>query len=274
MGSLFGGPTVTKVPAPAPLFPGLQQSYINSLQQSGINTAALNTLTQAATTGLPTDVGPAFDAFKAAAQRNIQEGATNVAEKFGGGMAPGSDLFKAGVDYESQAAKDLNAQLAQWSMAASEAAAGRRMGAATTGAQLVADPALAFRQTGVVTQQPGLLGGLGSLFSSLFPKFDLGTLFPPGSVFNPNATRTPPFGGGTVPAPTISAPPLGPGAYDPTQPPYQIPPSPDVNVNLDYGSRYPGPPGYVDPYMYPPPDLPPDYGGGDGGDFTEFPDFA
>jgi hypothetical protein len=260
------------------LFPGLQQSYINALQQSGINTAALNTLTQAATTGLPTDVGPAFDAFKAAAQQTIQQGAAGLQERLGAGMATGSDLVKGQSEYAEQTSKDLTSQLAQWSMAASEAAAQRRVGAATTGAQLVADPALAFRQTGVVTQQPGILGGAASLFKALFPNFDLQkilfpektTTYPSQYPVPPTSTERLPFGGGTLPPEFYP----GAGGNFPFPPAYD--PTGSSNVNLDYSTLYPGQPGYVDPYSYPPPDLPDYYGGGGGGggDLTDMVPFA
>lgn len=174
MGSIMGGPQLTKVPPPTSLFPGMQQSYINALQQSGINTAALNTLTQAATTGLPTDVGPAFDAFKAAQQQTIQQGAAGLQERLGRGMATGSDLVKGQSMYAEQTAKDLNAQLQQWSMAAQEAAANRRMGAAQAGAQLFAEPALGFAPSAVVSGSSGMLGGISSLFKTLFPNVDVG----------------------------------------------------------------------------------------------------
>lgn len=178
MGStLLGGPTVTNIKPPAPLFPGMTQTYTGALQGSGILPASLGTLTQAAQTGLPTDVGPAFEAMKAAMARSTQEGRTALRESYGArGLSGGTDLFKAGSDFEAQNQANLNNILAQYTMQAQEAAAQRRMSAAGAGAQLYGEPALAFAPTQVVGQKGGLLGPLLQTFSTLFPNFDLGSL--------------------------------------------------------------------------------------------------
>jgi hypothetical protein len=191
MGGTTGGPTVAKVPAPAPLFPGVQQNYINSLENAGVSGSAFNTIRAASDTGLPTDVGPAFDAMKLSMQHGIDEGVRDLKEHFGGGLglSGGSDLLKAGADFESQTTSNMNSTLAQWVASSQEAAANRRVQGATTGAGFASEPGLAFRPTGVVAQQPGLIGPLLTLFSTLFPNFDLGANSG-GGIF-----------GGTAPAP-------------------------------------------------------------------------
>jgi hypothetical protein len=175
MGSIFGGPKVTQTPAPAPLFPGVSNTFVNALQSSGITGTSFGTLNQAAATGLPTDVGPAFEALKASMARGTDEARTNLKEKYGfSGLSGGSDLEKGAVDFEAQNQANLNNILANYTMQASEAAANRQVGAATAGLDLVSAPAEAFRQTGVVSNQPGILGGIGSLMNAFFPNFDLG----------------------------------------------------------------------------------------------------
>lgn len=174
MGSMFGGPKTVPIPAPTPNFPGLSSTYTNAIQNSGISSTAFNTLNTAAQTGLPTDVGPAFDALKAAMQRSTDEGRTNLRESYGAaGLSGGSDMLKAGADFEAQNEKNLNSILAQYTMNASEAAANRQVSAASTGAQLASEPALSFHPTATVVNQQGMLGGLMNTFSTLFPNFDL-----------------------------------------------------------------------------------------------------
>jgi hypothetical protein len=169
MGStLFGGPQLTNIPPPNPLFPGVSQTYTGALQSAGIPQTSFGTLAQTAQTGLPTNVGPAFDALKQSMKTNIAEGARDLKEKFGAlGDVGGSDVEKAGADYEAQSTANLNNILAQYTMQASEAAAGRQVQAATTAAQLASEPALAFAPSAVVSQQPGMLGGLATLALAL-----------------------------------------------------------------------------------------------------------
>lgn len=170
MGAVFGGPTTTRVPAPNPLFPGMQNSYISQLQSSGVTGSAFNTLNSMAQTGNPTDIGPAFQALKASMAQQQGEGAANLKEQFGSlGLGSGNNLAQAASDYEANSTAQLNNTLAQYQLQASESAANRQLAASTTGAQLASEPALAFTPSAVVSQQPGILGGLMSLFSALFP---------------------------------------------------------------------------------------------------------
>src|SRR5262252_2225414 len=162
LGGLFGGPKVTKIPAPAPLFPGTQESYVKALTDAGVAPAAFQTIAEGAKTGMPTDVGPAFEAMKSASQRGISEGRTNLIEQFGvGGLRYGSDVMKAGVDYEAQTQKDFASILAGYTQQAQEAAAGRRMQAAAMGQGAVGELATAFRPTQEV------VGGGGGLSQGL-----------------------------------------------------------------------------------------------------------
>ncbi len=191
MSSVFGGPKFTATPPPNPLFPGIQSSYTQQLQQSGIGPASFGTLTQAATTGLPTDVGPAFEALKASMQHTQDEGAANLKEQFGaqGLTTAGSDLQLAASDYETNSTTQMNNTLAQYQLQSSEAAANRQVAAAGAGAGLEGELATAFTPAGVVSNQPGILGGAMSLFSTLFPGFDLSQMGQgAGAVFGAGAT--------------------------------------------------------------------------------------
>src|SRR6266581_836950 len=96
-----GAPQAIPVPPPRALFPGVQENYISSLMASEITPQSFGTLTETARTGLPTDVGPAFEALKASMGRGIEEGRANLIEKFGvAGLRQGSDIDRAAVDFE------------------------------------------------------------------------------------------------------------------------------------------------------------------------------
>lgn len=89
------------------------------------------TLQSEATTGNPTDVGPAWQAMVDAQQRNIQQQGANLREQFAfGGDLKSSPFGQAATDFYSQTAKDQNALLAGMQQQASEAAAGRQATAA------------------------------------------------------------------------------------------------------------------------------------------------
>jgi len=209
LGGIFGGPKTTKIPAPAATFPGVQQDYIKALTQAGVAPAAFQTISDASKTGLPTDVGPMFEAMKAASQRGISEGRTNLIEQFGaGGLRYGSDILKAGVDYEAQTQKDFASILAGYTQQASEAAANRRLQASALGQGAVGEFAGAMHPTAVVGGQSGLSQGLQAggqslmMMAALFPDlFGAGTGtesgLPPVSL----PTMTPSFGAGIAPLP-------------------------------------------------------------------------
>ena len=81
-----------------------------------------------AATGNPTDVGPAWEAMKAAEQRTIDQQGANLREQFAfGGDLKSSPFAQAATDYYSQTAKDQNAALTAAQQQAQEAAAGRQL---------------------------------------------------------------------------------------------------------------------------------------------------
>lgn len=144
-------PQAIPVPKPTPLYPGVQESYTNDLMQSGVSGSAFNTLRAASDTGLPTNVGPAFEALKSSMGRGVEEGRANLIEKYGvQGLRFGSDLERGAVDYESQVQKDFASILADYTMKAQEGAANRRVAAAGAGQGAAAELATAFAPTAVV----------------------------------------------------------------------------------------------------------------------------
>lgn len=120
---------VGPIPAPQPINPQLTSLY-QGIVGGGNAQAASGTLNQAITTGLPTDVGPAFEALKAAGQRGFAESKANLLESFGaGGLRFGSPAMQATVDLEAQNQANLLQTLSQYTMQAQEAAANRRVAA-------------------------------------------------------------------------------------------------------------------------------------------------
>jgi hypothetical protein len=145
-----GKPSVSwlQMPAPSPLYPGANewlqywtaqgggqafQSLINTATgtPSGVGGA---TLTSMATTGEPTNVGPAWQALVNAGAQTRQQGRENILEQFGaqGLNAASGPTGQALSNYESQSNTSLLNILADYTMKASEAAAGRKLTAATT----------------------------------------------------------------------------------------------------------------------------------------------
>lgn len=91
------------------------------------------TMAEMAKTGMPTDVGPAWQAMVDSMQRQIGQGQANLREQFSfGGNLAGSPFGAATTDYQAQTTKDLNSILAQMQANASEAAAGRQLSAGST----------------------------------------------------------------------------------------------------------------------------------------------
>jgi len=226
LGGVLNKPRAIDVAPPAPLFPGTQESYVKALTDAGVGPAAFQTIAEGAKTGMPTDVGPFYEAMKAASQRGISEGRTNLIEQFGvGGLRYGSDVMKAGVDYEAQTQKDFASILAGYTQQAQEAAAGRRMQAAAMGQGAVGELATAFRPTQeVVGGGGGLSQGLTSAGGALQNLLMMKLLFGGGGgpQTAPNVWQggynapfegpiAPSFGGGILPVPDV----MDPGIYGP-----------------------------------------------------------
>ncbi len=161
--------------------PGLPGQYLNSAMQFGgmglpAQTqsafaqygagpgAGGTTLSNMSQTGLPTDVGPAWEAMRQAQQRNIDQQAAQIRERMGltgnlgtpaQGQSLGTPYGTALTDFYSQTARDQNAALTAASQQAQEAARARQLGAAGTmsGQQLGAAQNL-----GALQQQAGLFG--------------------------------------------------------------------------------------------------------------------
>jgi hypothetical protein len=119
------GGSTTPGSVAAPLTPELQQlsQFLQTGQGGGAGTG---TLEQMATTGMPTDVGPAWQAMIASQQHNIGENANALREQFAGmGALDSSPFGTAMSDFYTQTALGQNAQLTAAEQQAQEAAAGR-----------------------------------------------------------------------------------------------------------------------------------------------------
>ena len=131
---------LVKTPPPASLYPKISNQYQGMLQTMGPQIG--QTLGEAMQTGLPTDVGPAFQALQMARQRGHQQGQSNILEAYGAsGNRYGSGVQTALSDYELQSQKDLTQILSDYTRQASEAAAGRRLGAAQFGGAVLGEAA-------------------------------------------------------------------------------------------------------------------------------------
>lgn len=119
-----------KIPAAAPtsLFPQAQADFVKQL--GGLSAPTSATMNEMITTGAPTDVGPAFQALQAAMKQQTDIGRANILEQFGAsGNRYGSDTMQGLASYEEQSGKDFMSILADYTMKAQEAAAGRRLNA-------------------------------------------------------------------------------------------------------------------------------------------------
>lgn len=114
----------------------LLQQIVSMLSGGSSTIPGADALKQFTESGLPIDVMPAWDAMKAAAQRSIDQGAARLQGQFAfTGNLAGSPFGTAMSDYQSQTAKDLNAQLEMMMANALENARGRQLSASqfTTG---------------------------------------------------------------------------------------------------------------------------------------------
>lgn len=195
-------PKNVPVPPPNPLFPGQQQSYLNSLNSSGVGPTSLSTIASDAATGNPTNLSPLFTALQASMKQSQDAGAADLVEQFGSkGLRNSSDLLKAGANYEEQSTKDFSTIIAQYTQQAAEAAANRQLQAATLGASLVESPALAETPSSVLTSGgtspagAALSSGGSAIQQLLLMKELYPDLFNTGSTSNP-ATAEVPIGTG------------------------------------------------------------------------------
>lgn len=158
-------PKNVAAPPPNALFPGQQSAYLNELTRSGIGSTSLTSLANTAKTGDPVDQGSFFNALHDSMGRAKDEGASALVERFGSrGLRSGSDLMKAGTDYELQQNKDFATILADYTRQAGESAANRKLQASSIGAGLAGETGLAM--TPSATLVTGSPSGTGSALSA------------------------------------------------------------------------------------------------------------
>ncbi len=113
---------------PQAQYPDLNKQMQKSVSAGGQQ--SFDILSQMAQTGMPTNVGPAWEALKDAGARQTAEGRANVIEQYGAsGARMGSAMITGVNDYETQTNKDFLSILANYTMNAQESAKGRQMAA-------------------------------------------------------------------------------------------------------------------------------------------------
>ena len=158
------------IPPPAPQYPGLNTAFQQFVgpQAGGLTETSFGSLQQFAETGLPTDVGPAFEALVASRERFTQEGRSDIAEMFGAsGARYGSDLMRNLVDFQSQVTADYGRILSDYTFRAQESARGRQLGAATYGADLFSTAAQTLHPTAIPTVTGGGVSTAGQIGAGL-----------------------------------------------------------------------------------------------------------
>lgn len=169
IGGAFGGTSsygTTAAPKPTALFPNQQNQYLSALfganGSGGLFSTGASTLGAMAANGMPTDVGPAWDALKAAGARSVGEGRANLTEAYGAmGARAGKGMLTALGDYESQTNKDFLSILSNYTLQAQESARNRQMGAASTIMGMSQDIGSAMTPSAYVTQQPSTMSQIG-----------------------------------------------------------------------------------------------------------------
>jgi hypothetical protein len=129
-GSILGQKAANK--GPQAVFPQQLGQYLNLLNP--LATSASGTLGQMIATGMPTDVGPAWQAMVGAQQQQVQQGRADISAQFArSGLRYGTPMTSALSTFESQTNKDFMSILANYTFQAQEAARQRQL-AASTGA--------------------------------------------------------------------------------------------------------------------------------------------
>jgi hypothetical protein len=142
--SAIGAAKGSSQPMPQAVFPQMQQQYLQNIGGStGLGQVSANTMKEMARTGMPTDVGPMFDALVASQKRQTDQGRSNILEQFGAsGMRYSTPVMNSLVDYESQVNANYGSILSSYVFQAMEAARGRQMQASSAGLDAMATPAL------------------------------------------------------------------------------------------------------------------------------------
>jgi hypothetical protein len=180
-GSVYGA--VKGQGTPNAVFPQANQEFMTALNgPNGLGRTSMYSMKEMARTGMPTNVGPMFEALVNSQQRFNEQGRGNILEKFGSmGLRYSKPALDAMVDYESQLNSNYGSILANYVFQAMESARGRQLAAGQTGVQ-------AFGNAGMTVQgqrQPGQ--GIATAGESLM---GLGTYF--------NALKTPSMSQGSV----------------------------------------------------------------------------
>lgn len=162
-----GKTNVTRVPVapPKPVNPEIASLY-NTLA-TGVGKDAFAGLSSMMKDGMPTDVGPAFEAMLAAKERFVGQGRENIAEMFGNsGLRYSSSLMNGLQDFETQTNKDSMQILADYTFRAQESARARQMGAIGLGADIFSGPGQHYYNPEVVMGSQGT-SPAGAAFSTL-----------------------------------------------------------------------------------------------------------
>jgi hypothetical protein len=173
IGGMLGQKAANK--GPRSMFPGQLQQFLDMFSggsgpgSGGVSgtpfgVSSFNTMNQMAQTGMPTDVGPAWNSMVTANKQMTQQGLNNLMTQFGGsGARYSSGAMMAGNNYMAQSNNNFMSILANYTMQAQEAARARQMQASQTGFGAFRDIATMF------TQPKGSVAGAGlsSVGSSL-----------------------------------------------------------------------------------------------------------
>lgn len=166
-----GSTKLVQLPPPASLFPGIQGAFLNQLAGSGgAGPTAMNTMQNMAATGMPTDVGPAWNAMVAAQQPMLAQQNANILTQFGQeGLRYSTPAINAEGNFQSQTMAQNFAMLAQMQQAAQEAARQRQLSASSFLTNMYSQPAEAMYPTAtVVGGGPSVAGSVtGSIGNSL-----------------------------------------------------------------------------------------------------------
>lgn len=150
---------------PTAVFPDMQRDFKSGMK--GVGKQSMSTMEEMARTGMPTDVGPMFQALLQQREKSSQQGRASIAEKFGSmGLRYSTPLMDSLVDYENQLQADYGSILSNYVFQAMEAARGRQMQASGMGMEALGTGGMAMMGQ---PQSQSPMAGIGqslSLFAS------------------------------------------------------------------------------------------------------------